>query len=191
LAKPDATSKIKEKLQNGVKEVATKAAVAKRISAAPAGPKSAEIDEVDEIYKEEDPIETSIGIRKKAGNITQVVADKNSKSGKFFFTLRTKGDPIPITDQAKKANAIEEGRTDAAGNVIEEEKPKPDPVDKSLQQRLKGGSLTNVVPSKDKKGAEEVVFKLRIKGGQQPKIGEARKDPSEAMANAAAEKEAE
>jgi hypothetical protein len=35
-----------------------------------------------------------------------------------------------------------------------------------------------------------VVFKLKIKGGQ-PKIAEARKDPNEAMANAAAEKEAD
>lgn len=49
--------------------------------------------------------------------------------------------------------------------------------------------MTNVVPNKDKK-VEEVVFKLRVKGGQ-PKIAEARKDPNEAMANAAAEKEAE
>jgi hypothetical protein len=37
---------------------------------APAGPKSAETDELDEIYNEEDPIDTSVGIRKKAGNIT-------------------------------------------------------------------------------------------------------------------------
>ena len=73
--------------------------------------------------------------------------------------------------------------------MIEEEKPKVDPVDKSLQLRLKGGSLTNVVVNKDKK-TDEIVFKLRIKGGQ-PKLAEARKDPSEAMANAAAEKEAE
>jgi len=55
---------------------------------------------------------------------------------------------------------------------------------------MKGGSLTNVVQSKDMKGEDEVVFKLKIKGGQ-PKIQQARKDPNEAMANAAAEKEAE
>ena len=98
----------------------------------PAGPKSAEVDEIDDIYKEEDPIEVSIGSRKKAGSLQSTVADKNSKSGKFFLTLRTKGDPVKITDAAKKANAIMEGRTDAAGNVIEEEKPKVDPIDKAI-----------------------------------------------------------
>jgi myo-inositol-hexaphosphate 3-phosphohydrolase len=102
--------------------------------------------------------------------------------------LRTKGEPIKISEQAIKANAIEEGRTDASGNVVEEEKPKPDPVDKAIQLRLKGGSLTNVVASKEKN--DEVVFKLKLKGGQ-PKISEARKDPNEAMANAFAEKEAD
>ena len=87
-------------------------------------------------------------------------------------------------------NAIEEGKVDAKGNVIQDDKQKPDPIDKAIQSRMKGGSLTNVVQSKDKKGDDEIVFKLKIKGGQ-PKIGEARKDPAAAMANAAAEKEAE
>lgn len=127
----DIQTKLKDKLQNGVKDVVQK--TNKRISnAGPPGPKSAEVDEVDEIYKEEDPIGVSIDIRKKAGNISSTVAEKNSKSGKFFFTLRSKGDAIPITDHARKAVAIAEGKTDAAGNVIEDEKPKPDPVDKAI-----------------------------------------------------------
>jgi hypothetical protein len=68
--KPDIASKLKEKLQNGVKEAVVKA-TPKRISAVvPAGPKSAETDELDAIYSEEDPIDSSIGLRKKAGNIT-------------------------------------------------------------------------------------------------------------------------
>lgn len=46
-----------------------------------------------------------------------------------------------------------------------------------------------MIPNKDKKDSE-VVFKLKLKGGQ-PKIAAVRKDPNEAMANAAAEKEAE
>ena len=186
--KPDIASKLKDKLQNGVKETMTKA-TPKRTSVAPAGPKSAETDELDSIYNEEDPIDSSIGIRKKAGNITQTVADKNSKHGKFFFTLRTAGEPVKISEEAIKAVAIAEGRTDASGKVIEEEKPKVDPIDKQLQLRLKGGSITNVVVNKDKK-TEEIAFKLKIKGGQ-PKLAEARKDPNEALANAAAEKEAE
>lgn len=31
-------------------------------------------------------------------------------------------------------------KVDAAGNVVEDEKPKPDPIDKSLGARLKEGS---------------------------------------------------
>ena len=131
MIKPDIASKLKDKLQNGVKEAVVKA-TPKRVSAIPVGAKSAEIDELDEIYKEEDPIESSVGLRKKAGNITQTVADKNTKSGKFFFTLRTKGDSVTISEAAIKANSIEEGRTDASGNVLVEEKPKVDPVDKSI-----------------------------------------------------------
>ena len=56
------------------------------------GPKSAEQDLVDDIYKEQDPIDTSLGKRKKAGALASVVPDKNAKSGKFFFQLRLKGD---------------------------------------------------------------------------------------------------
>ena len=55
---------------------------------------------------------------------------------------------------------------------------------------MKGGSLTNVVVDKTKKPVEEEVFKLKVKGGQ-PKLAEARKDPNEALAIAAAEKEAD
>jgi hypothetical protein len=46
------------------------------------------------------------------------------------------------------------------------------------------------VTNKDKKPVEEIVFKLKIKGGQ-PKIADARKDPNQALAIAAAEKEAD
>jgi hypothetical protein len=35
----------------------------------PVGPKSTEKDEVDEIYKTQDPIDSSIAIRKKGGSI--------------------------------------------------------------------------------------------------------------------------
>ena len=114
------------------------------------------------------------------------MADKNKP--KFFFTLRYKGDPIKITDHAKLAVAKAEGRCDASGKIIEDEKPKADPVDKAIQLRLKGGALTNVVPSKEKK--EELIFKLKLVGGQ-PKISDVRKDPNEALAIAAAEKEAD
>ena len=65
-----------------------------------------------------------------------------------------------------------------------------DPVDKAIQARIKSGALNNVVANKDKKQVEEIVFKLKVKGGQ-PKIADARKDPKEAHAIAAAEKEAD
>lgn len=56
------------------------------------GPKSSEVDETDDIYKNVDPIGSSLDIRKnKGGHITNSVPDKNTKSGKFFFTLRHKG----------------------------------------------------------------------------------------------------
>ena len=41
-----------------------------RHSMAPTGPKSAEIDEIDPIYKKADPIGISIETRKKAGALT-------------------------------------------------------------------------------------------------------------------------
>jgi hypothetical protein len=41
-----------------------------RHSMAPTGPKSAEIDEIDPIYKKTDPIGISIETRKKAGALT-------------------------------------------------------------------------------------------------------------------------
>ena len=56
-----------------------------RGNAMPAGAKSAETDEVDPIYKNEDPIGVSLDKRKKDGTIQSVVADKNSKHGKFFY----------------------------------------------------------------------------------------------------------
>jgi hypothetical protein len=62
----DISSKIKDTLNNGVKSAAQKAIIKRNM---PAGPVSAETDEVDEIYKEEDPIEVSVGMRKKAGSL--------------------------------------------------------------------------------------------------------------------------
>lgn len=121
-------SKLKDKMGSQVKDAISKQTASKDIakprkSLAPTGPVSAANDEVDEIYKEEDPIESSINIRKKSGNIMNNVPDKNAKAGKFFFTLKVKGDPVKITEAAKKNVAIAEGRVDASGNVIEEEKP--------------------------------------------------------------------
>jgi len=54
--------------------------------------KSADVDELDDIYKEKDPIEASLGIRIKAGAVAQVVPNKNAKQGKFFFTLKLNGE---------------------------------------------------------------------------------------------------
>jgi hypothetical protein len=60
-------------------------------------------------------------------------------------------------------------KQDSSGNIIEEVKPKPDPIDKSLALRLKDGSLTNVVIDKNKKDGVDGVFKLKTKGAQ-PKL---------------------
>jgi hypothetical protein len=56
-----------------------------RKSVMPVGPKSAEADDTDEIYKKEDPIESSLSIRKKSGALASVVPDKNAKAGKYFL----------------------------------------------------------------------------------------------------------
>mgnify|MGYP004560893885 CR=1 FL=1 len=68
-------------------------------------------------------------------------------------------------------------KVDASGNIIEEEKPKPDPIDKSLALRIKEGALTNIVADKTKKKDTEITFKLKLKGTQ-PKISAVREDPS-------------
>ena len=44
-------------------------------------------------------------------------------------------------------------------------KSAPCEIDSSLQERKDAGSLTTVCVNKDKKGSDEVVFKLKIKGG--------------------------
>ena len=38
-------------------------------------------------------------------------------------------------------------KVDASGNIVEDEKPKPDPIDKSLALRLKEGQITSTVVS--------------------------------------------
>ena len=64
----------------------------------PAGPVSAEKDEIDEIYKQKDPISVALDLRKKGGSLTTVVPNKNAKMGKFFFTMKTTGTPAVVTD---------------------------------------------------------------------------------------------
>jgi len=59
-------------------------------------------DEIDDIYKEKDPIAVSLEKRKKAGAITTIVPDKNSKAGKYFFTLKSTGQPA-IAEEAKES----------------------------------------------------------------------------------------
>lgn len=79
--------------------------------------KSAEKDEIDDIYKEKDPIGVTIEKRKKGGQLTAVVADPKSKSGKFFFTLSLKGEKLMISEKAKWANAKEMGQLDPNGSM--------------------------------------------------------------------------
>jgi len=45
--------------------------------------------------------------------VTSVIQDKNAKAGKYFFSLRTKGEAVKVSEEAKKNNAKEEGKTDA------------------------------------------------------------------------------
>lgn len=163
-APTDVKGKLNSKVQSDMQAAESKLKTpAKKVFSGPPGPKSAEVDEVDEIYKNSDPIDVSLGKRKKGGAITTVVPDKNSKQGKFFFTLRSKGDPLEITEEAKKNVLIEAGKVDPAGNVKVEEKPKADPIEMSLNSRLNAGSLTSTVQSKDKKA--DGITPLKLVGG--------------------------
>lgn len=70
-----------------------------RRSILPQEAKSALVDEVDPIYSKSDPIEASIEIRKKAGDVRSHVPDKNSKQGKFFFKIHLKDGPNKISEK--------------------------------------------------------------------------------------------
>ena len=59
--------------------------------------------------------------------------------------------------------AKSEGRVDAKGKVLEDDKPKPDPIDKSIAVRMKVGTYLSVDKSVAKKD-EPAPFKLRLKG---------------------------
>ena len=86
---------------------------------APTGPKSTDKDELDEIYQKDDPIESSMDIRKvkNLGNLFTAVKGHDTKQGKFFFTLKSSVE-VPITKAAMMNNAKEEGRVDHKGNII-------------------------------------------------------------------------
>ena len=160
----DVKSKLNSKVQSDMTAAESKLKTpSKRVIQAPPGPKSAEVDEVDEIYTNADPIDVSLGKRKKGGALTTVVPDKNSKQGKFFFTLRNKGDVLHISEEAKKNALIEAGKVDPAGNVKIEDKPKLDPIEMSLSTRKNAGSLTSTVQLKEKKG--DSITPLKLKGG--------------------------
>ena len=73
---------------------------------------SREIDEVDPIYNQRDPIEASLLLRKsKGGMITHVIKDYSAKVGKYFFNLRVK--------PAKKlGNILTETESDKPGLIM-------------------------------------------------------------------------
>ena len=123
--------------------------------------------------------------------MTSTVADKG-KEKEEVFKLKLKGTQPAISEAAKENVLKQAGKVDSAGNIVVEDKPKPDPIEKSLALRVKsGGNLQGVV--KEDKKDEEVVFKLRMKGDK-PVLKEAPRDPTnvgvaEAQANPVPEKE--
>ena len=54
------------------------------------------------------------------------------KKDVMMYKLKVKGALLVITQAAKINSLKEAGKTDAAGNVIIESKPQPDPIEKSL-----------------------------------------------------------
>ena len=53
----------------------------------------------------------------------------------------------------------------------------PDPIEKSIQLRIKEGSNTSVVPNYEKKGTEIAISKLKLVG-EIPKAAEIKRDPT-------------
>ena len=79
-------------------------------------PLSVRCDEVDEIYKEEDPIGVSLQARvKNGGPATSVLRDAVSKSGRYYFTLALK-EPLSI-EEASTATATEIDEKSPKGEV--------------------------------------------------------------------------
>ena len=83
---------------------------------------SAANDEVDSIYKEEDPIEASIAQRKKrGGRITAVTRDNASRlPNRFFFALSLRS----ATDEAEKPSKSAAKRTADKSATFSEEQAK-------------------------------------------------------------------
>ena len=108
-----------------------------------------------------------------------------------MFKLKLKGEMPELAEVKQDPTMM---RKDSEGAPVSPEKKvkaKPCEIDASLAERIKAGAVTSTIPSeKAKDKNSDIVFKLSLKGPQ-PKISEVRKDPNEAMANAAAEKEAE
>lgn len=84
--------------------------------------------------------------------------------------MKLKGDPIPITDQAKKNVAKLDNRPidKVDGQLVLEPKGTKivDPIGDSVDTRMKEGSLISVVKAGDKKQADILPTKLSLKGGQ-------------------------
>ena len=133
------------------------------------------------------PIDLSLMERLKAGSHTSTVPSKD-KSLEQVFKLRLKGTMPQLANVKDDPNQQQYAEDGAAISPQKTIKFKPCEVEVSPAARKAGGSLTTVVASKEK--TTEIVYKLTLKG-KMPAIAEARRDPAEAMAIAAAEKEAE
>lgn len=127
--------------------------------------KSADVDEVDAIYSNDDPIKVSLAARIKAGAVAAVVPNKDAKQGKYFFNLKLNGKIPPLQKPKRDPTNIGQAAADKAeAEPAQPEKPMEDPIAKSLQLRIKegGGQVTGVVKPKEK--IEEVNFKLKLVG---------------------------
>ena len=60
-------------------------------SMSPTAPRSSSKDEVDEIYKEKDPIASSLVKRKSKGGLVTSVVQDNKLKNIFYFSMRLKG----------------------------------------------------------------------------------------------------
>ena len=111
---------------------------------------------MDEIYASEDPIETSVKKRSDAGGtILEAVSGTQSKQGKFFYTLKFKGEQ-PVLKSPAKLSSNKKIKPAMASSASGD--PGPDPIAKCVSSRVKAGGLTEVI--KGEAGANLPVFTL-------------------------------
>lgn len=76
-------------------------------SVSPSAPMIRSKDHVDDIYKEEDPIDASLQIRKKKGGLITSVIQEQKLHAAFFYALKLKGPQADISQPPSSHTGIQ------------------------------------------------------------------------------------